>query len=119
MRTWLQTEVDISTNSLRVIIAAWLNASQRSQNSVGMNRSARGVKQYEQSQGVDTALYKNVLLMLTSIGNMFVMSILKLVCVSAGGGATIQHFAAPRDTGILWHKTQRQHCDNRRSSQPP
>ena len=41
---------------------AWLNASQRSRDGVGMNRSARGwsVKQCEQSQGLDTALYKNI-----------------------------------------------------------
>ena len=49
-------------NSLYAVIAAWLNASQRSRDGVGMNRSARGfsVKHFEQSQGLDTAFYKNV-----------------------------------------------------------
>ena len=62
MSTWLQTKMDIGTNSLRAVIAAWLNASQRSRNGVVMNRSARGwsAKRFEQSQGLDTALYKNV-----------------------------------------------------------
>ena len=48
-------------NSLCTVIAAWLNASQRSQDGVGMNMSARGwsVKNLEWSQGLDTALYKN------------------------------------------------------------
>ena len=40
----------------------WLNASQRSRNGVGMNRSASGlrVKRFEQSQGLDSALYENI-----------------------------------------------------------
>ena len=40
-------------NSLHIVIAAWLNASQRSRVGVGMNRSAR-------SYGLDTALCENV-----------------------------------------------------------
>ena len=39
---WLQTEVGILKNSLRVVIAEWLNSSQRNRDRVGMNRSARG-----------------------------------------------------------------------------
>ena len=40
----------------------WLNASQRSGVAVGMNRSARGgsLERFEQSKGLDTALYKNI-----------------------------------------------------------
>ena len=54
--------MDILTNSLRPVIASWLNASQASRDGVGMNRSAggRSLKHFEQSQGLDTALYKNV-----------------------------------------------------------
>ena len=53
----IQTVVDMWTNSLRAAIA-----SQRSWDSLGMNRSARGwsVKRFEQSYGPDTALYKNI-----------------------------------------------------------
>ena len=61
--TWLHTEMDIGTNSFRAVIAAWLNASQRSRHGLGMNRSARGlsVKRFVQSQGLETALYnKNI-----------------------------------------------------------
>ena len=49
--TWLQTEVAMWTNSLRAVIAAWLNASQRCQVGFGMNRPARGwsVKRFGQS----------------------------------------------------------------------
>ena len=49
-------------NSLHAVIAVWLNASLRRQVGVGMNRSARGVKckVFEQSFGLDTALYMNV-----------------------------------------------------------
>ena len=39
MSTWLKTEMDIGTDSLRAIIAAWLNASQRSRDGLGINRS--------------------------------------------------------------------------------
>ena len=62
MSTWLQTEVDIWTNTLRAVIAAWLNASQCSRYGVGVNKSARGwsVKRFEQSQRRDTAPHKNV-----------------------------------------------------------
>ena len=42
MSTWLLTEVDILTNSLRAVIAEWLNDSQRSRNGVGMVRYVRG-----------------------------------------------------------------------------
>ena len=42
MCTWLQIETDIGTNGLRTIIAAWLNAFQRSRNGVGMNKSVGG-----------------------------------------------------------------------------
>ena len=41
-------------NSLRTLIAAWLNASQRSQFGVGINRSGQG----GQSYGLGTVLYK-------------------------------------------------------------
>ena len=45
----------------RTVIAAWLNASRRTNVGVGMNRSVRGasVKHFERSIGLDTALYKN------------------------------------------------------------
>ena len=63
MSIWLQTEVDIRTNRLCAVIAALLNASQRSRDGVGM-RSARvgvrSVKRFEQFSGLDTALYRNV-----------------------------------------------------------
>ena len=60
--TWLQTEIDTCTSNLCAVIAAWLNASKRSRDGIGMNRSDRGlsVKHVEQSKGLDTALYKNV-----------------------------------------------------------
>ena len=60
----IQTVVDTWTNSLRALIATLLNTSQRNWNGLGMNRSAWGwsVKRFEQSQGLDTALYKNLIL---------------------------------------------------------
>ena len=50
-------------NNLCIVIAAWLNASQRSQDGILMNRFARrcSVKRFEQSQGLDTALYNHLL----------------------------------------------------------
>ena len=53
---------DMRVSSLRATIAAWMNASQRSQVSVGMNRSARGVKckALRACNGLGTALYKNI-----------------------------------------------------------
>ena len=50
---------DVWASSLRTIIAVWLNASQRSRVDVGMNRSAI-VKRFKRSNGLDTALYKNI-----------------------------------------------------------
>ena len=38
---WLQTAVDLWVNTLRAVITAWMNSSQRSRVGVGMNRSAR------------------------------------------------------------------------------
>ena len=57
----IQTVVAMWTNSLRAI-AAWLNASQRSWDGLGMNRSTSGwsLKRFEQSYGLDTVLYKNL-----------------------------------------------------------
>ena len=45
-----------------IVIAEWLNASQRSQVGIGLNRSARGrsVKCFEKSQGQDTYHNKNI-----------------------------------------------------------
>ena len=50
-------------NNLCAVITSWLNASQRGCVGVGMNRSARerSVKLFEQSNGLDTALYKTYL----------------------------------------------------------
>ena len=53
----------LCTNSLRALIAVWLNASQRSQEDGDrLNRSARqsSIKHFEQSSGLVTALYKNL-----------------------------------------------------------
>ena len=49
-------------NSLCTVIKTWLNASQRSRDGIGMNTSPRGssVKLFEQSQVLDTMLYKNM-----------------------------------------------------------
>ena len=50
MSSWLQAEVDIRTNSLCLcaVIAAWLNASKRSRDGIGINeqvyRGGGGVK---------------------------------------------------------------------------
>ena len=38
----LDSQSTKASNSLHTVIAAWLNASQRSQSGVGMNRSAMG-----------------------------------------------------------------------------
>ena len=49
-------------NSLRAVIAAWLNASQKSRVGVRMTMSARGcrVMRFKQSYILDTALSENV-----------------------------------------------------------
>ena len=47
------------TNILCILITAWQNASLRSRDGVGMNRGC-SVKCFEQSQGLDTALCKNI-----------------------------------------------------------
>ena len=46
----------MSTDSLRAVIASLLNASQI----INMSTRGWGLKRFEQSQRLDTALYKNV-----------------------------------------------------------
>ena len=54
----------LRTSSLCILTAAWLNASQSSRDGVRLNKSTREyrpiVKHFEQSCGLDTALYKNL-----------------------------------------------------------
>ena len=45
---------------MRIHCSIWLDASQRSQDGVWVNRSVRVVKRFERSWGLDTALYKNL-----------------------------------------------------------
>ena len=62
MSTWLQTGVYIgNNNNIRAVIAAWMNASHVILDGVRINMSARGcIKHVEQSEELDTALYKIV-----------------------------------------------------------
>ena len=52
----------LCTSSFRELIAAWLNTSRRSRDGVRLNRFAgeESVKRFEQSCGLDTALYKTL-----------------------------------------------------------